>query len=593
MRVALLALPWPLFNRPSVQLGVLKGYLRRVLPEVEVHTYHPYLSFAAALGYEDYLKICDSSWLAESLGAGLLFPERRDRARRLYERLSRREGLRRPYEEVLALLESHLRAYLKAVPWSRFRVAGFSVCLNQLTLSLWAANLLKREHPHLVIVFGGALCAGELGRSLLEAFPFIDFVINREGERPLAVLIRALSRGGPEEDLPGIFFRKEGRVRGGGELTLPPEEIPSPVYDDYFQELNHLPPEKRFFPLIPLEASRGCWWGKCHFCNLNLQWCGYRRRPLRAVLRDIRLHAQAGLLDFAFMDNCLDRKEALTLFEELSRDGRDYRFFAELRAIYSAEEFRLLRRGGLYWVQIGIEALSTSLLRRLGKGTTAMANVAAMRHCEEAGLELSANLICHFPGTTEDEIRETLTALDYVFPFRPLQTVSFWLGYESPVFQNPERFGLRRIYPHPFYRYIFPPEVLRKMTPLAWAYQGDRKHQQRLWQPVIKKVKTWQKLWNKLYREHGPLLTYREGGDFLIIRQVTPEGRILHHRLRGLSREIYLFLTEPRSFREVAETFPKISAEKLRAFLDDLERKRLLFREGERFLALAVRASRG
>ena len=589
MKIALVSMPWPLFNRPSVQLGVLKGYLRFRFPEIEVRAFHPYLALARDLGYRDYLRICDSSWLSESLGAGLLFPEKRSSARRLYLRLARREGLDRNYEELLKKIEETLSRYLDHIPWEEFSLVGFSVCLNQLTLSLWAARRLKQRFPRLLIAFGGALCAEDLGRSLLEVFPFVDVVINREGERPLAALVEALRKGRAPKDLPGIFYRNGKKIDGGGEDVLSPEEIPSPIYEDYFRELAALPPEKRFFPVIPLEASRGCWWGRCHFCNLNLQWRGYRRRPLARILKDIRVHAKAGLLDFAFMDNCLDRAEALRLFDELSRDGRDYRIFAELRAVYSAEEYRRMRRGGLHWVQIGIEALSTSLLRRLGKGTTAMANVAAMRHCEEAGLELSANLICHFPGSTEEEVAETLSALDYVFPFRPLTTVSFWLGYGSPVFHRPRDFGLKRLYPHPYYRYLFPEEILRRLVPLAWAYSGDRRRSHKLWQPVIKKVKNWQKVWTRLREKHGPLLTFREGGDFLLIRQVTPEGRILHHRLKGTSRRIYLFLTEPRDFRTLREAFPSVSGETLRSFLEDLHRKRLIFREGERFIALAIR----
>ncbi len=590
MEIALIAMPWPLFNRPSIQLGVLKSYLERNLPFLRVHTFHPYLHLAAKLGFETYHLISESSWLSESVGAGLLFPEKRSSAGRLFERLARREGLKSSYQEILALTEAVLRDYLQRLPWERLKLVGFSLCLNQLTLSLWAAREIKTRHPELPIVFGGALCAEDLGRSYLAVFPFVDYVINGEGERPLANLIQALVSGKSPEGIPGIFYRRNGRVEGEGFEELPPEEIPSPDFEGYFQELAALPSSKRFFPLIPLEASRGCWWGRCRFCNLNLQWHGYRRRRKEDVLYDIRRHAEKGLLDFAFMDNCLDRAQALSLFEELARDGRDYRFFAELRAIYTAEEYRRLKRGGLHWVQIGIEALSTSLLRRMGKGTTALANVAAMRHCEEAGLELSANLICHFPGSTEEEVRETLDNLDYVFPYRPLETVSFWLGYWSPVWRNPRNFGLKRVYPHPFYRYLFPREVRRHLKPLVWSYSGDRRRQIRLWQPVISKVRRWQRLWERLRREKGPLLSYREGGNFLLLRQVTPEGEVLHHRLRGPSREIYLYLTEPRSLEAVATAFPRLPVDRIRTFLEDLVRKRLVFREEERYLALAIRA---
>lgn len=591
MKVALISLPWPLFNRPSIQLGVLKAYLRERLPEIKVKCFHPYLWVAAQLGYETYHRLSESSWPSEAIGAGLLFPSRIPLLEKVFPRMTLYKDL--SYSKVLSVTKKALENYLKTIPWEEFQVVGFSVCLNQLTLTLWAAKELKRQFPHLRVVLGGALCAEDQGRGYLKAFPFIDFVINGEGERPFKELLEALRQGKEDLEIPGVFRRKGEEVLGGGFQEIEGAEIPSPDYSDYLKELSRLPPSRRFFPLISLETSRGCWWGKCRFCNLNLQWHGYRRRPLSKVLSEIEAWVNQGFLDFAFLDNCLDRALTLKLFEALRAHGRDYQFFAELRAIYTASEYRLMRQGGLKWVQIGIEALSTSLLRRLGKGTTAMANVRAMRHCEEVGLELSANLICHFPGSTPQEVEETLEALDFVFPFRPLSTVSFWLGYGSPVWASPRDWGLKRIYPHPFFSYLFPEELRRQLRPLIWSYVGDRRYQQRLWRPVIKKVETWRKRWSQLRAEKGPLLTYRDGGSFVILRQVTPEGKVLHHRLQGLSREIYLFLTEPRSFSTLKKVFPQVPEDRLRGFLKDLKAKKLLFQEGERFLALAIRPLEG
>ena len=340
--------------------------------------------------------------------------------------------------------------------------------------------------------------------------------------------------------------------------------------------------------MIPLEASRGCWWFKCRFCNLNLQWHGFRQKPLTRVLREITAHAEAGLLDFAFMDNALAPAEAIKLFETLAKHRKDYRFFAELRAVHKRKDYHLFAAGGLKWVQIGIEALSTSLLKRLNKGTRAIDNVAAMRHSLEAGLRLEANLILEFPGSTEEEVEETLRALEFVFPFRPLNTVSFWLGYGSHVFRHFKAYGLRRIYPHPNYSYLIPERYRRNLVPLLWAYEGDRVRQRRLWRPVRKKVKEWEKSWQTLTAKHGPLLSYRDGGNFILIRQVLPEGRVLHHRLKGLSREIYLFLRDIRTKREILEAYPSLTEEKLEGFLRDLLAKRLVFGEGEHFISLAV-----
>ena len=588
MKIALVAMPWPLFNRPSVQLGVLKGYLQRSWPELKVKNLHPYLKVAESLGFELYHQISASSWLSEAMVAAFLFPEKKAEVIRLLNKLSRAEGLALDLDNLPSRCEAALEAYFESVPWSQFSAVGFSVCLNQLLASLWGARWLKRRFPSLPIIFGGSQCAEDLGKSLLSLFPEIDFVINGEGEKPLRGLLEYLLKGAPLPER-GVFFRQGAEIKGGGVEQLPAEEIPSPAYEDYLAEVACLPAQKRFFPLISLEASRGCWWFKCRFCNLNLQWRGFRRKPLPQVLREVRAHAQAGLLDFAFMDNCLPVKDSLKLFSILAQDKADYRFFAELRAVYRREDYHLLRQGGLTWVQIGIEALSSSLLQRLGKGTSAIENLAAMRHCEEAGLQLEGNLILEFPGSTPDEVEETLAHLDFAFPFRPLTAVSFWLGYGSPVFKNPQAYGIKAVYPHPYYRQIFPESVAQKLVPLVWSYRGDRTKQKRLWAPVREKLRAWRKQYFKLRPQEGPLLSFREGGQYLLIRQVLPTGQVLHHRLKGLSREIYLFLRDIRTFEEIQGRFPNLSAAQLTDFLEDLRKKRLLFREGARFLALAIR----
>ncbi len=591
MKFALLALPWPLFSRPSIQLGVLKGYLHKNWPELQVEALHPYLCVAKDLGYKLYHQISQSSLLSEAVSFAVLFPERKEILQKLVSKEAKKWQVSFPFFETVEKVKKSLEEYFERQNWGKYKAIGISVCLNQLGASLWAAKWLKKRYKTLPLIFGGSSCAEDLGRGLLATFPWVDFVINREGEKPLYLLLRHLFL---RETFPekGVFYRKNGKVVGGGFWELSPEELPSPRYEDYFKEVLALPPEKRFFPMIPLEASRGCWWFKCKFCNLNLQWRGFRKKPLARVINEIEAHARAGFLDFAFMDNSLPPVEARKLFESLASHRRDYQIFAELRAGYRREDYQAFARGGLKWVQIGIEALSSSLLKRLHKGTKLIDNIAAMKHCEEAEIRLEANLILEFPGSTEAEVEETLKVLPYVFPYRPLKCVSFWLGYGCPVFKNPRAFGIKRIYPHPNYRYLLPDAYLKNFVPLIWGYQGDRKRQRKLWKPVQKAVDIWKQNYENLRKKHGPLLSYRDGKDFIIIRQVLPDGTVLHHRLKGTSREIYLFLTDIRSWTEITSRFPALSASQLRGFLQDLEDKKLLFREGENFLALAIRGHR-
>ena len=294
------------------------------------------------------------------------------------------------------------------------------------------------------------------------------------------------------------------------------------------------------------------------------------------------------VLDFAFMDNVLPRRECLEMFQQLASAGMDLRIFAEIRAVYSREEVATMANGGLKEAQVGIEALSTSLLKRLGKGTRLMDNMAIMRHLCENGIRLGANLIVHFPGSTREEAEETLAAMEYAWPFGPLKTVSFWLGDGCPVSRAPRYFGIRSKRPHRLYQGIFPGWLLGDLAPLIWEYAGDLGLQRRIWQPVERQAEEWHGRWTELRRRHGKLLIFRDGGDFLVIKQVQPDGSVLHHRLPSLARSVYLYCLNPRPITQIVERFGSRSKHRLVGWLNEMIQKRLMFSSDKQVLSLAV-----
>ena len=83
-------------------------------------------------------------------------------------------------------------------------------------------------------------------------------------------------------------------------------------------------------------------------------------------------------------------------------------------------------------------------------------------------------------------------------------------------------------------------------------------------------------------------LQYRDGGTFLIIRQEHPAGLPLQHRLKGLSRRIYLFCHTPQTMGDILTYFKGLEEESLVTFITELCQKRLMFRENDRVLSLAV-----
>ena len=90
-RLALVSSPWPFFDRPSIQLGSLKGFLKKALPDIEVDTFHLYLNIAQILGYDLYQAISDRSWVAECPYAALLYPHRKEIVHRFWRRKTRED----------------------------------------------------------------------------------------------------------------------------------------------------------------------------------------------------------------------------------------------------------------------------------------------------------------------------------------------------------------------------------------------------------------------------------------------------------------------------------------------------------------------
>jgi ribosomal peptide maturation radical SAM protein 1 len=600
-RLALISMPWPLANRPSIQLATLKSYLNRHAPDVEVDCHHPYLDVANLLGIKTYNRLAERTWVAEAVYAYLVNPDKRREMRALWQREARGKG--EPTSDLEEMARSvdrlHGSKHL-TLPWSGYDLVGFSISLSQLSSSLYLIWKIRALHPHCRIVVGGSNCSGELGRSLLAQIPEIDFVVSGEGELPLLDLITGLRRGSLEEEVecPGLLWRdSRGKIRGGGIRQLSDlRELPIPDYDDYFRELGEQSTMGTLVPALPVETSRGCWWHRarpgaggraCRFCNLNLQWEGYRRKDPGQVASEMEtLASRHRSLRFFFVDNILNPPTTEEMFQRIAALGRSFEIFTEVRASVTRRQLLAMRRAGVTQVQIGVESLSSRLLKKLNKGTTVIQNIEIMKHCEELGIRHHSNLILGFPGSDGDDVAETLENLAFVLPYQPLRKVRFWLGQNSPVALHPERFGIRRIANHPNYDVLLPDALGTSLCLMIKTYVGDRTRQRQLWRPVARAVAEWKRLHGRQRR--APLLSFRDGGDFLLIRKLFGDSESETYRLRGPSRDIYRFCEERQTIGAIHRRFPRFSLERLQTFVSDLVGKRLMFRERDQVLSLAV-----
>jgi len=190
-KVILISTPWPLYNRPSIQLGAIKAYLLSKHPEVEVLADHAFLTIAASLGYPLYHEISERTWLAEAVYAALLYPQRYDEIEKLFNRLAKSGSLikKAGFKKITSVIKKTTDILLADCNWQNYQLAGFSVSLCQLTSTLYFIKRIKQKFPQLIIAIGGSTFSGSTTPELFSLFPEVDLVVNGEGEVPFSRLV--------------------------------------------------------------------------------------------------------------------------------------------------------------------------------------------------------------------------------------------------------------------------------------------------------------------------------------------------------------------------------------------------------------------
>lgn len=604
-RIALISMPWQDPFSPSIQLGALTAYTRRRLPHVEIDTYELFLELADAVGIHLSKRI-SVNWIGEALFAYLMFPEQGPSIAAFLEGSRKDDPAfhHLDYGEVMERLRTTLQHRLDSVDWSQYRMVGLSVVFSQMMASVLMAREIKRRAPAVPIVFGGPSCTNLIGKSLLDTFEFIDYVVNGEGEQPLCNLVEALEQAAPgaKVDVRAVVHRGSPSEAFGVIDQVPDMSVlPAPEYDGYFRTLANTrrAAETKGRIRVPVETSRGCWWDRshvdpmlsCSFCNLNLQWHSYREKPVEQSLRDLRELAQRyECPDFTVVDNILRHKAADAFIDGLRDLDLGLDLWMEARASVKPEQIKRLREAGARVIQFGIEALSSSVLKKMVKGTTAIQNLQAMKFCERYDLQNTANLIIEYPGMDAHDILETLENIEFACGYRPLSTTEFSLVYQAPAYKAPERFGITNVRNYHMYKLLLPPALYEALFLTEKSFDSDELTRLRpLWDRVRRAVREWTEHYERLspHVEGRLLLSLQDGGSYLKIRDFRrTEPRF--HWIRDAQRDVYLECDEIIAITELHQRFPSLEPAVIDSWLRQWHADRLAFIEGNKVLALAV-----
>jgi radical SAM superfamily enzyme YgiQ (UPF0313 family) len=330
--------------------------------------------------------------------------------------------------------------------------------------ALRIAQTIKAQHPKIKIALGGGYVNTEL-RELTEPriFDYVDFISLDSGERPLLSILEHLDGKRSAERLVRTFVRNvndQVQYMNWQEPDIPFEDVGVATWDglplnSYLSLLDMLNPMHRLWSdgrWNKLTVAHGCYWKKCSFCDVSLDYISRYETASASLLVDriVQIVAETGQTGFHFVDEAAPPKILKALAEELIRRKVIISWWGNIRfeKTFTPDLAELLAKSGCIAMSGGLEVASDRLLDLMEKGVTVEQVARVTKGFSDAGILVHAYLMYGFPTQT---VQETVDALEYVrqlFENGCIQSGffhRFTCTVHSPVGKNPQEYGITLI----------------------------------------------------------------------------------------------------------------------------------------------------
>lgn len=324
----------------------------------------------------------------------------------------------------------------------------------QIIPGLTLARFIKERFPSIHVTVGGNIFT-RLSDTLFkekEFFStFFDSVILHEGEKPSLELVKALSRKDNLDAVSNLLYFKNNKIIGTQiEPPLDVNESPTPDFTGFKLNLYFTP-----FPVLPILASRGCYWDKCAFCDHGYVYQHrYRARDINLLISDVQtLKRRYKTKYFSFADESISPRQYELISSALIKENCDIRWLSEARfePQLTKNLVRKIYKAGGIIIYFGLESAIPRILNLMEKGINLKTVEQVLKNTTKAGIWDHVFVFFGFPTETKKEALET-----FQFIFNHKKTIhSVWSGpfsldRQSPVRLNPKKFKIKKIKGEPF-----------------------------------------------------------------------------------------------------------------------------------------------
>lgn len=298
------------------------------------------------------------------------------------------------------------------------RYDAVSISLTDLSqlIPVFTLSYLIKQHTASKVIVGGnyatQICEDMMRHKDIFT-DYFDFVTIGDGELSLIELCEHLDGRRPLTGVSNLVYydriRNEVVSSGFSCLNILMDDLAYADFSDYDMSL-YLNPE----PTFGIQLSKGCYWGKCSFCDYHYGQQGYHPKRIDRIIDELRYYVETyGATKFIFVDECIPpvfyNKLALAIIES----GLKIHFysFARLEDGFTPEVFKNLYNAGARMFLWGYECESLRVMKLMNKGINAERRMEILTDARNAGIWNNGLFIFGYPTETPEEIERTMAVI--------------------------------------------------------------------------------------------------------------------------------------------------------------------------------------
>ena len=344
-----------------------------------------------------------------------------------------------------AFLKDRLPGILSSNPYA----AGLSINSSTQVLPALTLALMLKKKTKVKVIIGGNYFSRVT--ESIEKHPeffkyFCDYLMINEGEIANLKLLQYLEGSIALEEVPNILYLKDGAVKTA------PVCAPLPLNEHPVSDLSDFDLKKYLTPeiVIPQYSSRGCYWGKCSFCDHDFG----QKINVKSVSKFVdeleTINKKYGIKHFEFIDECISPAYLKKLSDEILSRHLDIAWFnnARLEEAFTQEVLSSAHKAGLKMLLWGFESGSKRIMELINKGIDTKKREEILRRSRKIGIWNFAFIFFGFPSETKEDAQQTI---DYIKNHTDIISSYgrsiFTMGKHAPLRNDPEKYSITKTYP--------------------------------------------------------------------------------------------------------------------------------------------------